>query len=310
MYGALFSSNLSHVENSTDVSQAGAQGAKGVVESQSSRGNQAREASSTGGNSSQSSVDSCSKPTLFQPRPMRQASSNTVPSLQNESNALAPQNGAVNSVDAEAIWQAARSQLAMQMPAATYDTWMRDTKVVAYEDGEFIIGIPNAYVRDWLENRLRNKIKKTLSALLGRSVQINFRVVPPMTDIEPERAFAPLYEQPSENGSALARDRGQLRARSGDGQASPGAVDQNGAVPNLPKTVREDKSLDDDYLYEQESSASGLPNVDDHFGSYPANGHVGDGGQGASDWRGTMHSPGMLNPAHTFNNFVVDWFLI
>ncbi|MCB0082824.1 MAG: chromosomal replication initiator protein DnaA [Caldilineaceae bacterium] len=236
---------------------------------------------------------------------MRQASSNTVPSLQNESNALAPQNGAANSVDAEAIWQAARSQLAMQMPAATYDTWMRDTKVVAYEDGEFIIGIPNAYVRDWLENRLRNKIKKTLSALLGRSVQINFRVVPPMTDIEPERAFAPLYEQPSENGSALARDRGQLRARSGDGQASPGAVDQNGAVPNLPKTVREDKSLDDDYLYEQESSASGLPNVDDHFGSYPANGHVGDGGQGASDWRGTMHSPGMLNPAHTFNNFVV-----
>lgn len=103
--------------------------------------------------------------------------------------------------DPHAIWQMLLSELALQMPSATYSTWVRDTWVIAYEDGEFIIGLPNAYARDWLENRLRHKIKRVLSALIHRSVQVQFRVCPRTVSDSPNAAPTPLY-QPHENESS------------------------------------------------------------------------------------------------------------
>jgi hypothetical protein len=45
------------------------------------------------------------------------------------------------------IWEIARSQLRLQMTKSTYETWVRDTDCLAYEDGAFVIGVPNAYAR-------------------------------------------------------------------------------------------------------------------------------------------------------------------
>ncbi len=96
--------------------------------------------------------------------------------------------------DPHVVWQMLLSELALHMPPATYDTWVRDTVVMGYEDGEFIIGMPNAYARDWLENRLRHTIKRTLGSIMRRSVQVQFRVrTRPVQDL-PRTADAPLYE--------------------------------------------------------------------------------------------------------------------
>ncbi len=81
--------------------------------------------------------------------------------------------------DAHTVWQLTLGELAIGMPSATFDTWLRDTRVLAYEDGEFIIGLPNAYARDWLENRLRTQVKRILRSIVHRSVQVKFRVCPP-----------------------------------------------------------------------------------------------------------------------------------
>ena len=95
--------------------------------------------------------------------------------------------------DPHSVWQTLLSELALQMPSASYNTWVRDTWVLGYEDGEFIIGIPNAYARDWLENRLRNKIKRALGSLVHRSVQVSFRVCPRQVTDAPNAKPAPLY---------------------------------------------------------------------------------------------------------------------
>jgi chromosomal replication initiator protein len=55
---------------------------------------------------------------------------------------------------AEQAWQAAIGQLQMEMPKAAFDTWVRDAELVSYEDGSFIIGVQNAYARDWLQSRV------------------------------------------------------------------------------------------------------------------------------------------------------------
>ncbi|MCJ7678366.1 MAG: chromosomal replication initiator protein DnaA [Anaerolineales bacterium] len=79
-------------------------------------------------------------------------------------------------MNAERLWQAALGQLQMEMPRATFDTWVRDAELLAYEDGAFIVGVQNAYARDWLEDRMLATIKRVLTGLAGRTVEVRFVV--------------------------------------------------------------------------------------------------------------------------------------
>ncbi|HBY07420.1 MAG TPA: chromosomal replication initiator protein DnaA, partial [Chloroflexi bacterium] len=73
-------------------------------------------------------------------------------------------------------WQAALGQLQMEMPKAAFDTWVRDAQLVSYEDGSFIIGVQNAYARDWLESRLSSTITRLLTGIMNRTVDVRFTV--------------------------------------------------------------------------------------------------------------------------------------
>ena len=96
-------------------------------------------------------------------------------------------------LDPEDIWQKTLHELALQMPATTFETWVRDTSIISYTEGEFTVGAPHAWARDWLQNRLRKKIKVILNQLTGRSVQVIFEVRPqPQKQSEPTESV-PLY---------------------------------------------------------------------------------------------------------------------
>ncbi len=82
-------------------------------------------------------------------------------------------------------WQAALGQLQLEMPKAAFDTWVRDTELITYEDGAFTIGVKNAYARDWLEDRLSSTISKLLSGIMNRTVTVRFTVWQ-MTEKVPE----------------------------------------------------------------------------------------------------------------------------
>ena len=73
-------------------------------------------------------------------------------------------------------WQTAQGQLQMEMPKAAFDTWVRDAEILTYEDGAFTIGVQNAYARDWLESRLSSTIKRHLTGIMNRSVEVRFVV--------------------------------------------------------------------------------------------------------------------------------------
>ena len=87
-------------------------------------------------------------------------------------------------MNAERHWQAALGQLQMEMPRAAFDTWVRDAEFIAYEDGEFVIGVQNAYARDWLEDRLLSTAKRVLTGILGRTVGVKFVVWQGNTSID------------------------------------------------------------------------------------------------------------------------------
>lgn len=79
-------------------------------------------------------------------------------------------------MNAEQAWQTVLAQLQMDMPRASFDTWVRDTRPVGYENGTLTVGVRNAYARDWLDSRLATSVNKILIDTLNSKVSVNFVV--------------------------------------------------------------------------------------------------------------------------------------
>jgi chromosomal replication initiator protein len=79
-------------------------------------------------------------------------------------------------MNAAKIWSAALGELQLQMTQATFETWLRDSKLVRYEEGTFVVAVKSGYAKDWLENRLLTVVKRTLARLAGRTVDVTFVV--------------------------------------------------------------------------------------------------------------------------------------
>ncbi len=78
---------------------------------------------------------------------------------------------------AEQTWQVALDQLKHQLTRATFNTWVKNAKLVQYTENTYTIGVKNAYAKDWLENRLLGTIKNTLSNTAGNSIDVEVVIV-------------------------------------------------------------------------------------------------------------------------------------
>ncbi|MCZ2128523.1 MAG: chromosomal replication initiator protein DnaA [Anaerolineales bacterium] len=79
-------------------------------------------------------------------------------------------------MNAEQAWQTVLTQLQMDMPRASYDTWVRDTRPLACENGVMTVRVRNAYARDWLDSRLAGTVNNLLLNTLDENVSVNFVV--------------------------------------------------------------------------------------------------------------------------------------
>lgn len=79
-------------------------------------------------------------------------------------------------MNADQAWQSVLAQLQMEMPRASFDTWVRDTQPIGYENGALTVAVRNAYARDWLESRLASTVNRLLIGILNSNVAVNFVV--------------------------------------------------------------------------------------------------------------------------------------
>lgn len=115
------------------------------------------------------------------------------------------------------MWQTAYGELQLQLPRETFDTWLSTARLLAYEDGTFVIAVQNIYAREWLEHRLKKVILRTLTRVAERSVEVRFIVWkekstekddsvyeagPLLADLAPPKEEPPRFERlsPGETG--------------------------------------------------------------------------------------------------------------
>ena len=73
-------------------------------------------------------------------------------------------------------WSHALKALQMEMPRASFETWVRDTRAVYYDGSALSVGVRNQYARDWLESRLTDTVERLLLEDLNQPVSISFVV--------------------------------------------------------------------------------------------------------------------------------------
>jgi hypothetical protein len=81
-----------------------------------------------------------------------------------------------SNIQPERAWQMALDQLRLDMPKASFDTWVRDTSFVSFEDGVFTIVTPNAYSREWLASRLTSTVTRLMTGILNQQLVVEFIV--------------------------------------------------------------------------------------------------------------------------------------
>ena len=105
-------------------------------------------------------------------------------------------------MNADQAWQSVLGQLQMEMPRASFDTWVSDTRPVSYEDGLLVVGVRNAYARDWLESRLASTISRLLIGILNSNVAVDFVVTQGEEGESLEMEAAAPLQEPAEEPRA------------------------------------------------------------------------------------------------------------
>ncbi|MCS7059921.1 MAG: chromosomal replication initiator protein DnaA [Anaerolineae bacterium] len=77
----------------------------------------------------------------------------------------------------EEAWQSALGEIEVSVGRGSYMTWIKSARLVTYEDGQFVIGVPNGYVKEWMEHRMLGQFKRLLSERMGRGVDVSFVLV-------------------------------------------------------------------------------------------------------------------------------------
>ena len=77
---------------------------------------------------------------------------------------------------AQQTWKAALGELQIQVNKPNYRTWLEKTTGLSCQDNQFIIGVPNTFVAEYLDKNQRSLIEKVLTGLIHHEVQVRFQV--------------------------------------------------------------------------------------------------------------------------------------
>ena len=113
----------------------------------------------------------------------------------------------------EQAWQATLGQLQMDMSKAAYDTWVKSSRMINCQNGQFTIGVPNAYARDWLETRMTTTINRVLTGIMNQPQAVIFIVCQKDQEIPRELESPAVIEAVSNASSSPSQPRHQQHMR-------------------------------------------------------------------------------------------------
>ena len=86
-------------------------------------------------------------------------------------------------------WNAVLSELELEVPRATFETWLKPTEGIAFDGQDLLVGVPSKFAAEWLEQRMYQTILRALRLSSGQPLDVRFPTPPEPCPVhgEPEQ---------------------------------------------------------------------------------------------------------------------------
>jgi chromosomal replication initiator protein len=65
-------------------------------------------------------------------------------------------------MDIQKLWIDCLRDIELEISKANFSTWLKNTSIVKHDSGTIYVGVPNEFVKDWLQNKFHKLIFKTI----------------------------------------------------------------------------------------------------------------------------------------------------
>lgn len=80
-------------------------------------------------------------------------------------------------IDHKTLWENALVEIELEVSRANFGTWFKSTRIVKEDDGVIHLGVPNAFVKDWLYKKYHKSILKSLRQLMPEARAVEYVIV-------------------------------------------------------------------------------------------------------------------------------------
>jgi chromosomal replication initiator protein len=74
------------------------------------------------------------------------------------------------------LWQAILGNLELTITKANFTTWFKNTSILEKTDYGLVVGVPNAFTREWLQNKYNGDILKAAKTLAPETKEIKYQI--------------------------------------------------------------------------------------------------------------------------------------
>lgn len=78
------------------------------------------------------------------------------------------------------LWQAILGNLELTLSKANFTTWFKNTSIIEKSDYGIVVGVPNAFTKEWLQNKYHQDIIKTLKTIAPEIKEVKYQIVSPV----------------------------------------------------------------------------------------------------------------------------------
>ena len=86
-------------------------------------------------------------------------------------------------MDIKQLWKNCLSEIETGISKANFNTWFKNTTILKEETGVIYVGVPNEFVRDWIQKRYHKLITKTVADTYENMRAVEYVIA----KIEPEK---------------------------------------------------------------------------------------------------------------------------
>ncbi len=77
------------------------------------------------------------------------------------------------------LWQTILGNLELALSKANFTTWFKNTSIIEKNDSAILVGVPNAFTKEWLQNKYHQDILKALKTIAPEIKEIRYQISTP-----------------------------------------------------------------------------------------------------------------------------------